>query len=108
MAADTDIFLEHGNLGRPLAFEFFIAVLEDANEGAGAELVGDRSHVLKALGLAEGAEKASALYTGAAKQAPLGEDNGPGQNAESQQEKKNDFGDEASLADEVEQFAAEC
>jgi len=85
---------------------FFIAVVEDTYQRAGAELLFDGLHVAQALGLAEGADEAAALGAGTAHEVPFGDDDGPGKDAESEQDEEDGFGDGAALRNHVKDFAA--
>jgi hypothetical protein len=70
-------------------------------------LFGNRGNVLHALRLAEGANEISALRAGAVEQPPLGENDGPGKHAESDQQNEHGLGDRAGLKDEINDFAAD-
>jgi hypothetical protein len=69
-------------------------------------LIGDGGYILQALGTAEGAQEASTLNFGAAKDAPLGENHRPGEHAERQQQKQDEFGDRPGFTDKIADFAA--
>jgi hypothetical protein len=90
-SSDLHAALHHGQAAEycvrsgHLALVFQESAFEDADQRAGAELIGHAGDILQTLGFAEGAKEASALHAGAAQQAPLGEDDGPGNEAESQQ-----------------------
>ena len=54
--------LHGGNVARPLALEFVVAVLKHGHQRAGIELLRNRGYVLQALRFAEGTQEASALH----------------------------------------------
>ena len=61
-----------------LALQFFVAEIEDGNQGRGAELLAGDHHGFHAAGLAECAQEARIGLAGAAQGAELGEDDRPG------------------------------
>ena len=67
----------------PLALVLVVDFVEDGDEGAGLELVGDGGDFGEAAGLAEGAEEAAVLGVGCLEGAPLGDHDGPGDDATS-------------------------
>ena len=77
-----------------------------ATSGLGLNCSGYGGDVLQAVRLAEGAHKAIALHPGAAKQPPLGEDDGPGNDAEDEQDEQDGFGDQTAGSDQTRDFAA--
>ena len=81
---------------RCLFAQLAICAVKDCDQWAGLELLGHGRNVLQALGLAEHADEAVALGAGTAEQSPLGEDDGPGGDAEHQQDHENGFGDETA------------
>jgi hypothetical protein len=62
---------------------------------------------LYARRLAEGANESSTLRPGAADEAPLGKNHGPGEHAEGKQQNEHGFGDHTGLKDEINDFAAD-
>ena len=63
--------------------------------------------VLQALRFAKGAKKTSALQAGTAEQAPFGEDNRPGDEAEGEQSEQDKLGNGAGTGNKIEDFAAD-
>ena len=106
-ALDGGEAAQGGGWSGELAFVFVESAFEDTDQRARTELIGDGGDILKALGFAEGAEEASTLNAGATEQAPLGEDDGPGDEAEGQQSDEDEFGDGSGAGDEIEYFAAD-
>jgi hypothetical protein len=47
------------------------------------------------------------LHAGAAQQAPFGQDDGPGDQAEGQQREQDEFGDRTRAGNEIKDFAAD-
>ncbi len=86
---------------------FLESAFEDSHQRAGTKLIGDGGNILQALGFAKGAQKASALHAGAAQQAPFGEDDCPGDQAEGQQSEENELGDRTRAGKQIESFAAD-
>jgi hypothetical protein len=89
-----------------LALVLVVDLGEDGDEGAGLELLGDGSDFGEAAGLAEGAEKALALLAGAAEASPLGEHDGPGEDAGEEQDDEDCEGDRARVAHHLDECAA--
>ena len=73
---------------------------------AGLELIGHRGNVLEPLRLAEGAHKASALHPGAPQQTPFGQDDGPGEDAEGEQNQEYELGHRSGVGKHVQHLAA--
>jgi hypothetical protein len=90
-----------------LALVFLVAAFENSDQRAGTELIGNGGEILHALGFAKGAQEASTLDAGAAQQAPLGKNDGPGDEAESQQGDQDELGDRTGAGNQVENFAAD-
>src|SRR5690348_309926 len=88
-----------------LAAVLVVGVLEDAHQRAGLELLRHGGYVLDARGLAEGAHKAPALRPRPLQGAPLGQDDGPGEYAEGQQDEQYYLGYQAGLLDQVSDLA---
>jgi hypothetical protein len=70
-------------------------------------LLSHRAHILQALRFTESAHEASTLYPRPAQQAPLGENDGPGNHAEQKKQKKNRFGDRTRFPNEINNLAAD-
>ena len=88
-----------------LALVLVVDLVEDGDEGAGLELLGDGGDFGEATGLAEGAEEALALLAGAAEAAPLGEHDGPGEDAGEEQQDEHGEGYRAGVADHLRERA---
>jgi hypothetical protein len=70
-------------------------------------LVGNRPDVLQPLRLPECPNKASTLDASSPQQAPLRENDRPGQQAEDQQYQKNNFGDRTGFPYKVNNLSAD-
>ncbi len=68
-----------------LAAQLFHRPFQHRNQRARLELLGHRRHLLQPPALAEGPQEARTLHFGAPHGAPLGQDHGPGEEAEDQQ-----------------------
>jgi hypothetical protein len=64
-------------------------------------LLSYRRNILKPLGLAEGAHKASALAPRSAKPGPLGKNDSPGKYAEPKKNQENNFGNQTAVLNEI-------
>jgi hypothetical protein len=62
-------------------------------------------HILDALCLAEGPDKPPTLHPRPPQNAPLREDDGPGKDAEGEENQQNRFRDRARLKDEIRNLA---
>ena len=93
---------------RRLLAQLVVGAFKHGDQRAGLELLGHGGDVLQALGLAEGAHEAVALRAGAAEQSPFGKDDGPGDNAENQQDEEDGFGDQTAGLDQTGDFAADA
>ena len=69
-----------------LALVLIVDFVEDGDEGAGFELVCDGGDFGEAAGLAEGSEEASILSVGCLEGAPLGDHDGPRDDAHAEQD----------------------
>jgi hypothetical protein len=69
-----------------LALVLVVDFVEDSDEWAGLELVGDGGDFREAAGLAEGADEAAVLGVGCFEGAPLGDHDGPGEDAHDDEE----------------------
>ena len=99
----------HGALNRDgaaLPTMFGEASFKHGYQRAGFELFRYRRDILQALGFAEGAHEASALYACPAYQTPLGKNNGPGDHAENQEYQKNDLGDGTGFSNQIDDLSA--
>ena len=92
---------------RKLALVFLVSTFENADQRTGAELIGNGGEILEALGFAKGPQKAAALHSGAPEQAPLGQDDRPGDQAEDHQCNQDELGDRTRAGNEFENFAAD-
>ena len=89
-----------------LALVLIVDLGEDGDERAGLELLGDGGDLGEAAGFAEGAEEALALLARAGEATPLGEHDGPGEDAGEQQDDEDGLGDGAGVADHLEECGA--
>ncbi len=86
---------------RSLLAKFVIGAIKDSDQRARLELFRHRGHVLQPLGLAKHTHEAIALRASAPEQSPLGKDNGPGRNAEHQQDDQDRLGDQTAGLDQA-------
>ena len=70
---------------------------EDGDQGAGLELVGDGGDFAEASRFSEGADEARALRLRAAEARPLGDHDGPGEDAREQKDDEDREGDGAAV-----------
>src|SRR5581483_3615738 len=84
-----------------LALVFVVDLMEDGDEWGRLELVGDRGDFGEAAGLAEGAQEAAALHIGLIEGAPLGDDDGPGDDAGDEQDAEDGERGGAAVVDHV-------
>ena len=89
-----------------LALVLVVDLAEDGDEGAGLELLGDGGDFAEAGGFAEGADETLALHLGLREAAPLGEHDGPGEDAGDQQDDEHGEGDRAAVVDHLHECAA--
>jgi hypothetical protein len=90
-----------------LALEFRDRAFKHSDQRAGAELFGNRGNILHALCLAKDADEAFILSASAADEPPLGKNDGPGKDAEGDEQDKDGLGDRTGLKDEINDFAAD-
>jgi len=88
-----------------LALVLVVDLVEDGDEWAGLELLGDRGDFAEAAGFAEGADKALALRVGFAEAPPLGEHDGPGDDAEKEQKDEHGEGYRAAVVNHLREGA---
>ncbi len=88
-----------------LALVLVVDLVEDGDERAGLELFGDGGDFAEAAGFAEGAEEALALEVGLAEAAPLGEHDGPGDDAGEEQENEHGEGHRAAVVNHLREGA---
>src|SRR5271157_4670802 len=91
----------YANRMRRLLAELAIRTFKYGDQRAGLELFRHGGDILQPLGLAKHADETVALGTRAPEHPPLREDDGPGDNAEYQQDNENGFGDETAGFDET-------
>ena len=84
-----------------LALVLVVDLVEDGDEWRGLELVGDSGDFREAAGLAEGAEEALGLDVGLVEGAPLGDDDGPGDDAGDEQDSEDGKRGGAAVVDHV-------
>ena len=79
---------------------------EDGDERAGFELVHDGGDFAETRGFAEGADKACALGLGLAEAGPLGEHDGPGEDAGDEEGDEDGEGDGSTVVHHLQERAA--
>jgi len=89
-----------------LALVLVVDLVEDGDQRAGLELVGDGGDFAEAAGLAEGADEALALRLRLVEAPPLGEHDGPGEDAGNQQNNEHCEGDRPAVVDHLDECAA--
>src|SRR5205807_458483 len=80
---------------------FIVSAFKDGNERTGRILMGRRRHIGQPHGLAEGADKAAALPASTVEAAPFGENDGPTEKAEDEQNNEDSFGDRTALQNKI-------
>jgi hypothetical protein len=90
-----------------LAFELFVSTFKHTYKWTGAELFGDCTYVGQTLRLAKSTDESATLDTCSPKQAPLGKDDGPGDQTENQKKKKDDFGDRSGFPYKINDLSAD-
>ena len=92
-----------GGWPRPPAWRWYSSWIswKTATSGRGLELVGDSGDLGEAAGLAEGAEEALGLDVGLVEGAPLGDDDGPGEDAGDEQDSEDGKRGGAAVVDHV-------
>jgi hypothetical protein len=84
-----------------LTLVFVVDFVEDGDERAGLELVGNGGYLAETAGFAEGAEEALALDVGVIEGPPLSNDDGPGDDAGDEQDAEDGEGRGSAGVDHV-------
>ena len=92
---------------RRLLAKLVVRTVKNADQRARFELFSHGGNVLQSLRLAEHPHEAVALGAGAAKHAPLAEDDGPGHHTKGQQDDQDGLGDESAGLDQARNFTAD-
>src|SRR5579863_6200931 len=95
----------NGNEGAALPPEFGETTLKHRDQRTGFELFGHGRNILQSLRFAKCSHEATALDSRPAQQAPLGENNCPGHQAEQQQDEEDNLGDYTGFAHQVDNLA---
>src|SRR3984893_6952644 len=89
-----------------LSLVFLVTALENSHQRTGAKLIRDGSDILHSLSLAKCPDKSPTLHPRAPKQAPLGQNDGPRDHAEGEQNQKDSLGDRSCVRNHVQDCAA--
>ena len=91
-----------------LSLVLIVDLVEDGDEGAGLELIGDGGDLAQATRFAKGADETLALRVRFAEAGPLGEHDGPGEDAGKQQNDEHRKGYGAAVVNHLAQGACAC